>query len=530
MIYIFISNPTTTIGTCCITYINPCLVLVMFSFGTMKVIEYSVLTSANEMIYMPMNLEVRYLGKECVKFFGHKLGKSTCSIVLSAFSTYLQPSLATETMWTFVGALLWTGAMFSLSNHLEIRNRKMEKTYSEKGKEKEKNNMRDENLDVTKSKQYKNCNHIRSSHDNTYDNIVGSINRDRDRRKYIEQEHIVSDGTDTISESDGDIVSSTDGDDKMTSGDVCNNSYSKHSITMKSSSYIDIENEIHEEKFTKTCINIDNEIDMKLQTSGMFNSSDNNRSKNVLRHRRRGRDRDKSSGSSGMSDTTIGRKTYNVEKRGKDIVYLDSNIQERSLAVLVGSDRSCSRSDNDSNNGTIWNCSSNSDNTNLNFVNSVDEDKCNSSNGTKKETNKISNQIKTCTHTVSTLSSGAGASNVPYISPGVSDCMEDGACSSDMHNIVMNVMNMSCFIENIDINEHDHEYYHDHDQGACSDDRSVDNIGHSCDDSTSLVSINHDMIPKHKIVSCFELVRRLLICSHLFVINAIRILLMINQQ
>ena len=54
----------------------PSLILVMFGFGTIKVLEYSIMHSASEMIYMPMGHEVRYVGKELIRYFGHKLGKS----------------------------------------------------------------------------------------------------------------------------------------------------------------------------------------------------------------------------------------------------------------------------------------------------------------------------------------------------------------------------------------------------------------------------------------------------------------------
>ena len=39
-------------------------------------LEYSIMTSATEMIYMPMGHEHRYLGKELIRFFGHRMGKS----------------------------------------------------------------------------------------------------------------------------------------------------------------------------------------------------------------------------------------------------------------------------------------------------------------------------------------------------------------------------------------------------------------------------------------------------------------------
>jgi ATP/ADP translocase len=77
-------------------YIYPSLLTVMFGFGALKVLEYSIMTSATEMIYMPMNSEQRYLGKELIRFFGHRMGKSAAVMILSAASAHFRPSLATQ--------------------------------------------------------------------------------------------------------------------------------------------------------------------------------------------------------------------------------------------------------------------------------------------------------------------------------------------------------------------------------------------------------------------------------------------------
>ena len=45
-----------------IAYFYENTVTVMFGFGSMKILEYSIMSSAMEMIYMPMGHEVRYLG------------------------------------------------------------------------------------------------------------------------------------------------------------------------------------------------------------------------------------------------------------------------------------------------------------------------------------------------------------------------------------------------------------------------------------------------------------------------------------
>jgi TLC ATP/ADP transporter len=104
------------------------LISVMLGFGCMKVLEYSVMTSAMEMIYMPMGHEVRYLGKELIRFFGHRLGKSGTSLLLSAASAHFKPTLRAQSVWSGTLAAVWGASMFLLSAHLT--NKGMEKSTS----------------------------------------------------------------------------------------------------------------------------------------------------------------------------------------------------------------------------------------------------------------------------------------------------------------------------------------------------------------------------------------------------------------
>jgi len=101
--------------------INPGLISVMLGFGTIKVLEYSIMHSASEMIYMPMGHEVRYLGKELIRFFGHKLGKSASSLLLSAAVSQLQPSLGVQSVWGALLTLCWGGSMYLLSSNVRDR-------------------------------------------------------------------------------------------------------------------------------------------------------------------------------------------------------------------------------------------------------------------------------------------------------------------------------------------------------------------------------------------------------------------------
>jgi hypothetical protein len=107
--------------------VYPSLISVMLSFGTIKVLEYSVMHSASEMIYMPLGHEVRYLGKELIRYFSHKLGKSGSSLVLSAMVSQLQPSLAMQSVWGAILTVAWGGSMLTLANSVRERDQQDEK-------------------------------------------------------------------------------------------------------------------------------------------------------------------------------------------------------------------------------------------------------------------------------------------------------------------------------------------------------------------------------------------------------------------
>jgi hypothetical protein len=98
--------------------IQPGLIAVMLSFGTMKVLEYSIMHSASELIYMPLGQEVRYVGKELIKFFGHKLGKSFASLILSVLIAKLSPSLWVQILWGAIFAMIWGIVLMKLSTIL----------------------------------------------------------------------------------------------------------------------------------------------------------------------------------------------------------------------------------------------------------------------------------------------------------------------------------------------------------------------------------------------------------------------------
>jgi ATP/ADP translocase len=55
---------------------NPSLAIVSASFLVMKVTEYSVRRLLDEMLFVPLDFESRFLGKELIGVFGYRFGKS----------------------------------------------------------------------------------------------------------------------------------------------------------------------------------------------------------------------------------------------------------------------------------------------------------------------------------------------------------------------------------------------------------------------------------------------------------------------
>lgn len=116
--YVLILIPVVVFGMSMFAFLSPCLLSTMFVFGSLKVLEYSVMTAATEMIYMPMGQDVRYLGKELIRFFGHKLGKSAASLILSAIVGHMQPSLGTQSLWSALFTCIWGIIMYFLTGKL----------------------------------------------------------------------------------------------------------------------------------------------------------------------------------------------------------------------------------------------------------------------------------------------------------------------------------------------------------------------------------------------------------------------------
>ena len=119
--YVLIMVPMTLLLISLFSCFNPNLLATMFAFGTLKVMEYSIMTASTELIYMPMGQEVRYLGKEMIRFFGHRLGKSAASLLLSYMIGHFKPTLGVQLIWSTILTGCWGVAMSFLATHLVDR-------------------------------------------------------------------------------------------------------------------------------------------------------------------------------------------------------------------------------------------------------------------------------------------------------------------------------------------------------------------------------------------------------------------------
>ena len=66
---------------------HPTLYVVSASLLVMKVLEYSARRMLDEMVYVPLDFESRYIGKEILSVFAYRFGKSMMSLLLSGLTS-----------------------------------------------------------------------------------------------------------------------------------------------------------------------------------------------------------------------------------------------------------------------------------------------------------------------------------------------------------------------------------------------------------------------------------------------------------
>lgn len=97
---------------------DPSLWVLAAAFGSAKVMDYSLRGVVNEMVYVPLDFESRFMGKEIIGVFGNRFGKSGMSLFLSGLTFYYGGggTMASLTKISSVASLLWMSFAWRLSD------------------------------------------------------------------------------------------------------------------------------------------------------------------------------------------------------------------------------------------------------------------------------------------------------------------------------------------------------------------------------------------------------------------------------
>ena len=101
---------------------DPSLNMVASAFLVMKTLEFSVRRMLDELVYVPLDYESRFLGKEVIGVLGYRFGKSAASLALSALtSSFGTMGLRELSYFTTGAAGMWLGTAWRLSTLVPTR-------------------------------------------------------------------------------------------------------------------------------------------------------------------------------------------------------------------------------------------------------------------------------------------------------------------------------------------------------------------------------------------------------------------------
>lgn len=104
------------------TRTDPSLYIISACLLTMKTLEYSARRMLDEMVYVPLDFESRYVGKEVVGVLAYRLGKSMMSLSLSALTgVFGNFGLQQLSILSTGASLLWLSSSWNLSNLIPTR-------------------------------------------------------------------------------------------------------------------------------------------------------------------------------------------------------------------------------------------------------------------------------------------------------------------------------------------------------------------------------------------------------------------------
>ena len=114
---------------------DPSLYIVSATLCVMKVLEYSARRMLDEMVFVPLDFESRFVGKEVIGVFGYRFGKSLMSLGLSGLTAIFGNFGIQE--YSILSAIVnvgWFKAAWTLSN--EVPTRKEAQEMYQKGRKK----------------------------------------------------------------------------------------------------------------------------------------------------------------------------------------------------------------------------------------------------------------------------------------------------------------------------------------------------------------------------------------------------------
>lgn len=118
---------------------DPSLKLIGACFMLFKVMEFSIRRMLDEMVYVPLDFESRFLGKEIISVFGYRFGKSGMSLALSGITSLFGNFGIQELSYLTGGsACLWLVAAWNVSNQV-LSKADAEKMYQSKNLQVKKN-------------------------------------------------------------------------------------------------------------------------------------------------------------------------------------------------------------------------------------------------------------------------------------------------------------------------------------------------------------------------------------------------------
>lgn len=101
---------------------DPSLYIVSASLLVMKAIEYSARRMLDEMVFVPLDFESRYVGKEVIGIFGYRFGKSIMSLMLSGItSVFGNLAIQPLSILTNGVSFVWLATAWRLSNLVPTR-------------------------------------------------------------------------------------------------------------------------------------------------------------------------------------------------------------------------------------------------------------------------------------------------------------------------------------------------------------------------------------------------------------------------